>query len=257
VTADFPLQTSDTLRAPLREVAVATPSTRLIRLGLAGAPFTFDAGQAALIGIADRPERVPYSIASAPAETAASGLLDFLIKVEPSGRWGHQFDRLEPGMTIGVRGPFGAFLFPARPRESRFLFIAGGTGIAPIRAMIRQALAGGQTGAMKLLYSAKTTDDFAYLPELGEMAIEHGLDLRLYVTRGSADGGQMEMTATRLGVDLSKAGRGRVGLAQLAPLVDDPETLCFVCGPESMVADVPPMLQQLGIDRSRIKVEEW
>ena len=256
MTADIPLETSDTLRAPLREVTVATPSTRLIRLDLGGAPFAFDAGQAAMIGIADETERVPYSIASAPAETARTGLLDFLIKVEPSGRWGQVFERLDPGMSIGVRGPFGSFLFPPHPREARFLFIAGGTGIAPIRAMIRQALDSGQTGVMKLLYSAKTTDDFAYLPELGEMAIEHRLDLRLYVTRAIEDA-QLEMSATRAGVDMSKTGRGRIGLPQLAPLVDDPETLCFVCGPESMVADVPPMLQQLGIDRSRIRVEEW
>ena len=189
VTADIPLQTSDTLRAPLREVRcdavdAADPSRpRRRAVHLRRGP-----GRRSLAS-RDRPERVPYSIASAPAETAASGLLDFLIKVEPSGRWGHQFDRLEPGMTIGVRGPFGAFLFPAQPRESRFLFIAGGTGIAPIRAMIRQALAGGQTGAHELLYSAQTTDDFAYLPELGEMAIEHGLDLRLCHAR-QRDGGR-------------------------------------------------------------------
>jgi ferredoxin-NADP reductase len=257
VTADVPPQTADTLRAPLREVRVETPSSRLIRLDISGTRFDFEAGQAALIGVVESTERVPYSIASAPAETAATGSLDFLIKVEPSGRWGHQFDRLDPGMMLGVRGPFGSFLFPPAPRESRFLFIAGGTGIAPIRAMIRQRLATGHSGSMKLLYSARTTDDFAYLPELGEIALAHGMDLRLYVTRETSERRQMEMRATRAGVDMSKTGRGRIGLAQIAPLIDDPETLCFVCGPESMVADVPPMLQQLGVDRTRIKVEEW
>jgi propane monooxygenase reductase component len=236
----------DSLVAPVSAVATATPSTRIIRLDLGGRPFPFEAGQAALIGLAERDERVPYSIASAPAETARTGRLDFLIKIEPSGRWGHQFDSIETGMRLGLRGPFGSFTFPAKPVENRFLFIAGGTGIAPIRAMIRQALASGQTGRMKLLYSAKTSDDFAYLPELGEMAIENGLDLRLYVTREAPDEWRV-----------SKAQHGRVGLAQLSPLVDDPATLCFVCGPESMVADVAPMLEQLGIARNRIKVEEW
>ena len=73
-------------------------------------------------------------------------------------------------MRLGIQGPFGSFLFPRAPPERHFLFIAGGTGIAPIRAMIRQALLRGQEGRMRLLYSAKTADDFAYLPELGEMA---------------------------------------------------------------------------------------
>jgi ferredoxin-NADP reductase len=234
----------DTLVLPVTSVQIATPTTRIVRLALGGSPFAFEAGQAARIGLAERAERVPYSIASAPIEAVQTGLLDFLIKVEPTGRWGHQFDGIEPGMRLGIQGPYGSFLLPKNPAEDRFLFIAGGTGIAPIRAMIRQAVLSGQQGRMRLLYSARTADDFAYLPELGEMAARDGLDLRLHVTREA-------------GPSLAIAGRGRIRPEQLAPLVDDPATLCFVCGPESMVADVAPMLQQLGIEKSRIRVEEW
>jgi Na+-transporting NADH:ubiquinone oxidoreductase subunit NqrF len=39
--------------------------------------------------------------------------------------------------------------------------------------------------------------------------------------------------------------------------VEDPATLCFVCGPASMVADVPLILRELGIDRTRILLEDW
>jgi ferredoxin-NADP reductase len=35
------------------------------------------------------------------------------------------------------------------------------------------------------------------------------------------------------------------------------DTLCFVCGPRSMVDDVPRLLQQLGVRRERVKIEEW
>jgi len=198
-----------------------------------------------MIGPAEREKRVPYSIASAPAETRTSGRLDFLIKIESSGRWGRQFDAIQQGDRLGVDGPFGSFLFPSQPREQRFLFIAGGTGIAPIRAMIQQAALTGVPGQMKLLYSAKTADDFAYLPELRELAAQRGLSLRLYVTR--------ETTAT----ESEHFARGRISIAQIAPLVDDPATLCFVCGPESMVDAVPQMLLELGIERARIRLEEW
>ncbi len=146
-------------------------------------------------------------------------------------------------MQLGIQGPFGSFIFPVRPPERHFLFIAGGTGIAPIRAMIRQALLRGQEGRMRLLYSAKTADDFAYLPELGEMAAKDGLDLRLHVTREAPETWQGE--------------RGRIKAAQLAPLIDDTATLCFVCGPEAMVAEVPRALMELGIDRARVRLEEW
>jgi len=226
------------LVAPIISIQVATPSTRIVSLDLNGHEFHFEAGQAAMIGLAEHSGRVPYSIASAPIDTAATRLLDFLIRIEPSGRWGHQFDTLDVGAAIGVQGPYGSFTLPPQPEESRFLFIAGGTGIAPIRAMIRQALVVGPKRPMRLLYSAKTAEDFAYLPELGAMASRDGLELRLHVTRESP-------------------GAGRVGLAQLAPLVDAMDTLCFVCGPESMVAEVPRMLLELGIDQGRIRVEEW
>ena len=238
---------SDALVLTVQEVIPATPTTRIVRLDLGGAPFAFAAGQAALIGPEEHDARIPYSIASAPIETSENGWLDFLIKVEPSGRWGHLFDAVAPGMRLGIQGPFGAFLFPSRPPERHFLFIAGGTGIAPIRAMIRQALLAGQRGRLRLLYSAKTADDFAYLPELGEMAQldrpDGGLDVRLHVTREAPEAWH--------------GARGRITLDQLGPLVDDPATLCFVCGPETMVADVPRMLTELGIDRRRVRVEEW
>jgi ferredoxin-NADP reductase len=226
------------LVAPIASVQPATSSTRLVSLDLDGRPFAYEAGQAAMIGLADREQRVPYSIASAPVDTARTGLLDFLIKIEPSGRWGHQFDSLDVGAPIGVHGPFGSFTLPSDPKEERFFFIAGGTGIAPIRAMIRQALLAGPRRRMRLLYSAKTADDFAFLPELGDMAAKDGLDLKLHVTREAP-------------------GASRIGPAQLAGLIDSPDTLCFVCGPESMVAAIPQMLLELGIDRQRIRVEEW
>jgi ferredoxin-NADP reductase len=249
---------SDSLVLTVQAVIPATPTSRIVRLDLGGAPFAFEAGQAALIGLADHAVRIPYSIASAPIETLEHGWLDFLIKVEPSGRWGHQFDAVAPGMHLGIEGPFGSFIFPVRPPERHFLFIAGGTGIAPIRAMIRQALLREQEGRMRLLYSAKTADDFAYLPELGEMATHNGLDLRLHLTREVPETWHTDpSTALRVGPSLSKAERGRITLSQLAPLIDDAATLCFVCGPEPMVADVPRMLTELGIDKGRVRVEEW
>jgi ferredoxin-NADP reductase len=240
----------DVVVLTVQAVIRATPTTRIVRLDLGGAPFVFDAGQAALIGPADEDVRIPYSIASAPMESLEHGWLDFLIKVEADGRWGNQFHSLAAGSRLGIQGPLGSFMFPSEPRERHFLFIAGGTGIAPIRAMIRQALLRGQEGRMRLLYSAKTGDDFAYLPELGEMATHGGLDLRLHVTRETTD-------VREPAPNLSKAERGRITSSQLASLIDDPATLCFVCGPETMVAAVPRMLMELGIDRNRVKVEEW
>jgi ferredoxin-NADP reductase len=215
-----------------------------VRLALDGAELLYRAGQAAMIGVADRNERVPYSIASAPEETRAHGALEFLIKVEPSGRWGHQFDRIARGMHIAVQGPYGTFGFPERPVERSFLFVAGGTGVAPLRAMIRHALLAHVPGRLRLLYSARSPEDFPYLSELRGLDRRKQLDLRVTATRGELPG-------------TWRGARGRIDASHLAPLVDAIPTLCFVCGPAAMVDAVPRMLQELGIERERIRIEEW
>jgi ferredoxin-NADP reductase len=109
--------------------------------------------------------------------------------------------------------------------------------------MICHALQAGVPGRLHLLYSARTPADFAYLREMRRYAREGRLELALNATR--------EMAPRWRGQ------RGRITADQLAPLVEDPETLCFVCGPTAMVDDVPRMLMQMGIERKRIRVEEW
>jgi ferredoxin-NADP reductase len=133
-------------------------------------------------------------------------------------------------------------VFPERPVDQVFLFIAGGTGIAPLRAIIRYGRP--RTDAdFRLLYSARTPDDFAYRRELRGMASRGELHLTLTATRG---------------VGRSWRGaRGRISEPQLAAMLDGRPALCFVCGPAAMVDDVPRMLRALGVERSRILIEEW
>ena len=109
--------------------------------------------------------------------------------------------------------------------------------------MIRQAVLSGQKGKLRLLYSARTPADFAYLPELRKLARDKKLVLAI--------------TATRDVAARWRGDRGRITPDRLAPLIDTAETLCFVCGPASMVHDVPPMLRVLGVQEERIRIEEW
>lgn len=229
----------------LRVVSVrrSTPSTRIVRLALDGEPFDYRAGQAAEIGpAAPRVVLIPYSITSAPEDTERDGFLEFLVKIDAQGRYGERYELPRRGQVMRVRGPFGRFVFPDAPAERRFLFIAGGTGIAPLRSMIRHGRAAVQ-GTFHLLYSARTPLDFAYRRELCGMARRGEIELTLTVTR--------DVTNTWRGE------RGRITRAQLDALLDAPQTLCFVCGPAAMVDEVPKMLRDLGVDRSRIRLEEW
>ena len=219
----------------------ATPTARVIRVSLSGEPFEYRAGQAASLALPVETERTPYSIASAPHETARRGELEFLVKVDGSSRFGARVSDLLPGTDIAVTGPMGHFVFPADARGTPLLFIAGGTGIAPLRSMIRHALDVDMSTDIALLYSARVPGEFAYLDELRELQRERRLSLSL--------------TLTGQGEDWEHA-RGRAGAAHLADLLR-PDTMCFICGPPAMVREVPEALGSLGVARARIKTEDW
>jgi ferredoxin-NADP reductase len=229
------------LTRPIREVVRATPRARIVRLDLGHHRFPYAAGQAVQIATHGAPTRKPYSIAAAPEDAVRQDCLELLIGVDANGVAGSHLS-LEPGALVDVEGPFGSFIFPPDPPEQRFVFIAGGTGIAPLRAMLRHALRIPHR-EIGVLYSARGPDEFAYHDELVELARERRIELRLTITREAAG----EWTG----------GRGRIGRAELAPLVHDPATLCFVCGPAALVDGTRKLLEELGIPPNRIRIEDW
>lgn len=228
------------LTLAIREVLPATPRARIVRLDLGGAAFDYAAGQAVLVGTAGGPKR-PYSVATSPEETRHEGYIELLVGVDADGTPGPHLT-LERGRVVDVDGPLGTFTFPASPAERRFVFVAGGTGIAPLRAMLHHALAIAHED-IGLLYSARTPDEFAYEDELRALARDGRIELR--------------QTVTRTVGDAWSGPRGRIGRVELQSLVHNPATLCFICGPPALVAEMSALLAELGIGRSRIRVEEW
>jgi ferredoxin-NADP reductase len=226
---------------PIREVLPATPRARILRLDLGGDRFEYSPGQAVLIARHHYAPRKPYSIASAPEDAARDGVLELLIGTERSGRPGPHLT-LDAGAPVDVEGPVGTFTFPDHPKEQRFVFIAGGTGIAPLRAMLRHALTLAHHD-IGVLYSARAPEEFAYEAEL----------------RGLAESGQIRLhqTVTRATEAPWSGARGRLDREALRELVHDPATLCFVCGPPALVAEVPGLLTGIGVPRERIRLEEW
>ena len=229
------------LTIPVRQVLPATPRARIARLDLNTHAFDYAPGQAVSIASHGQDTRRPYSIAAAPEDARHDGWLELLVGVNAQGSPGPHL-RLEPGQFVDVEGPIGAFTFPQAPEERRFVFIAGGTGIAPLRAMLRRALSLPHRN-IGLFYSVRTPDEFAYEQELRALARAGEIELRQTVTRTT---------------DTDWTGpRGRLKRDALEELVHDPATLCFVCGPPALVDEMPKILADLGIPRERIKIEEW
>ena len=85
------------------------------------------------------PLRKPYSIASAPWEVTKSGIMQVLVQVEDSGGLDPHLELASPGTLLDLEGPFGSFGLPERV-DRPLLFVAGGTGIAPLRSMLIEHL---------------------------------------------------------------------------------------------------------------------
>jgi ferredoxin-NADP reductase len=229
------------LTATIETVTPATPRSLLVRIAL-DRELPFVAGQAALVG-ARGLERRPYSIAIGPEDSARTRTLEFLMGHNGDGIPGPHLPRPAAGLPVEIEGPAGKFTFPAAPREHHFLFVAGGSGIAPLRSMVHHALSADRRWRLALVYSARVPEELAFDAELRQLA----LNSRLHYYP----------TTTRETGEAWSGGRGRIDQALLEMCIKDPATLCFVCGPESLVHEVPRLLVGLGVAESRIRIEEW
>src|SRR5712692_11493349 len=171
------------LTLPIREVLLATPRARIALLDLNGHVFGYAAGQAVRIANHGFENRQPYSIAASPEDARRDGCLELLVGVDHRGSPGEHLT-LDAGQLVDVEGPLGTFTFPQNPEEERFVFIAGGTGIAPLRAMLRHAMAIPHRD-IGLFYSARTPNEFAYERELRGLADAGHIELRQTVTRAT------------------------------------------------------------------------
>jgi ferredoxin-NADP reductase len=226
----------------VREAARETPRAALLRLDASAARFSFAAGQAALVGLAGRAARKPYSIASSPGELRRSGSLSFLVEVGPDGQARPNLDGVRAGSLVAVDGPVGRFVLPRRlPPE--LLFVAGGTGIAPLRAMIASALERPAPPRITLVYSARTPAEFAFAREWRRLSRSGRI--------------RFCATATREAGSSWRGRRGRIRQAWIDAFVRRRDPLCFVCGPEAFVARLIEMLRAAGVAAPRIRRERY
>ena len=225
----------------VREVIQETPRAVVLRLDAGRDTMPFAAGQAAMVGLANRPGRKPYSIVCSPEQSARTGVIEFLIEVGDGGQPGPHLAGVRPGSRVAVIGPIGGFVLPRMLRRRELLFVAGGTGIAPLRAMIGSALARPHPPAMTLIYSARAPEEFAFRRELAGLARRRQLRLC--------------MTATREHDGSWRGRRGRIRQSWVDAFVEGRSPLCFVCGPEEFVAHLMGMLSAAGVPARDIRRE--
>ena len=146
-----------------------THDVRRLRLEIVeGGPFAFSAGQYASLEFPGLPRR-DYSMANRPDEPT----LEFHIRLMPGGAvTPFVRDRLRPGDTLRVFGPFGTSYWRAK-HTGPILALAGGSGLAPVKSIVETALAAGARQPIRLWFGVRAERDVYFERELAALAAKH------------------------------------------------------------------------------------
>jgi NAD(P)H-flavin reductase/ferredoxin len=110
-----------------------------------------------------------FSMANAPGE---NNRVDLIIKIIPGGAFGTALKNgFEIGERVDVRGPFGTFA--VRWSHRPMIMIAGGSGMAPILAILKDLAANRNKRDVLFIYGARQYRDLILTDELEKMAAEH------------------------------------------------------------------------------------
>jgi ferredoxin-NADP reductase len=182
-----------------------------------------------------------YSIASAPEDGRVELLVERLDDGEVSP---YLTDELRAGDGLELRGPIWGWFAWDASEGGPLLLVAGGSGIAPLMAMIRHRRAAGNDTPIRLLFSSRSYEDVIFRDELERLADET-LEITHTLTRSAPPGWK--------GYDR------RIDEEMLREVAFPPgeKPLAFVCGPTPLVEAVATTLVGLGHEPARVKTERF
>ena len=184
-----------------------------------------------------------YSIASPPEDE----LLTLTVELVDDGEVSpYLVDDLRIGDRFELRGPIGGYFVWTVATRGPLWLLAGGSGIAPLMAMLRHRARRKVRAPALLLYSSRSLEDVIYREELDAMA-RRDPDLRVV------------NTLTRKQPEGWMGHRRRIDKVLLAETCFPPEQnpKIFVCGSTPLVEDVSRFLVELGHDPLTIKTERF
>jgi ferredoxin-NADP reductase len=185
-----------------------------------------------------------YSIASPPSR---SGVVDLTIEKIEDGEVSPYFhDVLEVGDRVEVRGPIGGYFVWEPALGGPVLLVAGGSGVVPLMAILRERASVDPKPPAVLLSSSRTFDDVIYRDELTALArADGGLRVIQTLTRSQPPGWSgydRRIDRAMLAEALAAAGA--------PPLV-------YICGPTLLVEAAANGLVELGVPPAQVRTERF
>lgn len=193
-------------------------------------PMRFLSGQ--YVDVIAHGVRRSYSLANAPR---ADGLLELIVKRYPGGTLSeYWFERAQANDLLRIEGPFGTFfLREDGPRD--IVFLATGTGIAPVKALLEE-LAGDPTRAarhrLSVFWGNREAESFCWDP------VALGLDVGFHHLLSGA------------GADWA-GKRGYVQDAAIDHRFSPQDTVVYACGSNAMIVSARAAMLARGLPARR------
>lgn len=178
-----------------------------------------------------------YSLSSAPGEPPQITV----ERVDDGEVSPYLVDIATDGDALEIRGPVGGYFVWRSGDDAPLLLLAGGSGIAPMRAIWRAARA--QSTPVRLVYSARTADRVIFADELRG---PDGPETTVHLTRERVSGFEHgRLRAEHVGALLGSEG------------VRDPRRRAYVCGPTAFVEATARALTDAGLDADVLRTERF
>jgi len=225
-------------KAEITNVVSLTDQEKLFHIRILDAGererFTFLAGQFVMVELPGYGE-VAISISSSPS---SKGHIELCIR--RAGFVTGLLHRAKPGARVGLRGPFGTHFPLDAMKGSSVLLIAGGLGLAPLRAPIFHVTENlGEFEDVHIIYGAKRPVDLLFDYQYEQWRRIYDLELSIIVEEPDPDWEGEVGVITKLLDDVQ---------------VDPDQTFAIVCGPPVMFKFVCNRLSDMGIPMHRMFV---
>jgi CDP-4-dehydro-6-deoxyglucose reductase len=218
---------------PARIVSIDRLAPDIVKIVLKtppASPMRFVAGQ--YVDVLVQGVRRSYSLANAPR---ADGLLELLVKHYKGGVMSeYWFEHAQVNDLLRIEGPFGTF-FLREEGPTNIIFLATGTGIAPVKALLEEMAVDPVRSAQHLLsvfWGNREAESFCWEPD------GLGLDIGFHRLLSGPD------TAWQ-------GARGYVQEAAIRHRIDPDDTVVYACGSNAMIASARVALLALGLPAKR------
>lgn len=175
-----------------------------------------------------------YSISNSPSDEN----VEVTVKLVKNPHFSKHMQELPVGSSIEARGPYGDFFLEGNEKD--VVLIGAGSGIAPLRSIMRALIESSSRKNITMVYSAKTKEQIIFRSELEDFALNGKIGLFVTLTQETGE------------------FSGRIDEGLLRKAVPNPANhKFFVCGPAGMVSSTRKILRDIGVNENQIRSEEF